>query len=271
MVPPLRRLSSIAYGVQLVPSRTTTKSTANRPRAPSSASRAPIVAACVVISWAYCGVGGEDAAQVFLAARSAQELVVRREQLDHAAGQDAELDTGAQQLVALDPLLDDAAPLRELRDVDVVRRLLGLELHLRELSQHRLPLLGRSRLWEAREPYDGIALSRDTLVELDDRTAHGRTRGAHLHDRVGDVVEPVQVFGAQRVRHAQLAEEPPAPGLGPQIGQAGIRRRTSGCPGSAPRRVRARWCCKGRGATWRGWGSVRRSGRAPGDGRAASR
>ena len=45
----------------------------------------------------------------------------------------------------------------------------------------------------------------------------------HVVDRRGDVVEAVQVFGAERIGHPDLAEQPPAAGLGaerrePRIG-----------------------------------------------------
>ena len=55
------------------------------------------------------GVGREDAAQVALPAGSAEQLVVRREQLDRAVRQRAELDARAAQLFAEQSLLDDAA------------------------------------------------------------------------------------------------------------------------------------------------------------------
>ena len=55
------------------------------------------------------GVGREPAADVRLPARAAQELVVRREDLDLAERRHAQLDAGAAELVADEPLLDDAA------------------------------------------------------------------------------------------------------------------------------------------------------------------
>ncbi len=61
VVPPLRRLISIAYGDQLSSaSRTTTKSTANRPSAPSRASRSPMIFAGSLINREYAGSAGKQ-------------------------------------------------------------------------------------------------------------------------------------------------------------------------------------------------------------------
>ena len=60
---------------------TTTKSSANRPMTPSRARRRPTFAASRVMSAAYSGRRREHAADVGLAARSTEELVVGREEL----------------------------------------------------------------------------------------------------------------------------------------------------------------------------------------------
>ena len=58
---------------------------------------------------------------VALAARPAEKLVVRGQQLDLAAGEHPQLDTGALQRLSFDALLHDPAALRELGDVHVER------------------------------------------------------------------------------------------------------------------------------------------------------
>ena len=109
VVPPLRRLSSIAYGVQSpASSRTVTKSTAKRPITPSPARWRPITMRRLGDGGGVGGVGGEDAAEVALPAGSAEELVVGREQLDRSVGEGPHLHARAGQLDTGDAFLDDA-------------------------------------------------------------------------------------------------------------------------------------------------------------------
>ena len=77
VVPPLRRFSSMAYADQPpAASRFTTKSTANRPRAPSLASRSPMVDRRLADQSRVGRVGREDAAEVALPARAAEKLIM---------------------------------------------------------------------------------------------------------------------------------------------------------------------------------------------------
>ena len=182
MVPPLRRLSSIAYGVQLAAaSRTTTKSTANRPSAPCSASRRADRGRVLGDQLRVGGVGREDAAQIALPARAAEQLVVGREQLDHAAGQDAQLDAGAAQLVAR-----RCAPRRCRRPRRTSRgRRRTASSRTRAASPRAarrtaVPLVGRSRRGRPARSTRALPCSGDALVELDDRPGASRALGAHL-------------------------------------------------------------------------------------------
>ena len=74
-------------------------------------------------------VGREPAAEVALAARPAEELVVRGEKLDLAERRDAQLHARASELLARDPLLDHAALLAERRCVAVKGETGVLEAH----------------------------------------------------------------------------------------------------------------------------------------------
>ena len=58
VVPPQRRLISIAYGCQPSSCRTATKSTAQRPMTPSRASRRPTLSASIAIRGAYSWSAG---------------------------------------------------------------------------------------------------------------------------------------------------------------------------------------------------------------------
>src|SRR5439155_24310958 len=67
------------------------------------------------------GVGREAAAHERLPARPAEQLVVRREQLDLAQRRYPQLDARAPELVTRDQLLDDAAGRPELRQIRIER------------------------------------------------------------------------------------------------------------------------------------------------------
>ena len=114
VVPPLRRLSSIAYAVQPPSSsRTVTKSTANRPMHPERREVPTDDHRRLGDERGVRRVGGEDAAEVGLPARAAEQLVVGREQLDRPVRRGPHLDARAGQGRPGDPLLDDAATLLE--------------------------------------------------------------------------------------------------------------------------------------------------------------
>ena len=65
------------------------------------------------------GIGREHAAEILLAARATEKLVVGRQQFNGAVRQCPHLDTRTGQRFAGDPLLDDAAVLLEGREIDV--------------------------------------------------------------------------------------------------------------------------------------------------------
>ena len=118
-----------------------------------------------------------------------------------------------------------------LADVRVERHVLRLQLHAPDALGDRGAALRRGQLRDPVELDQRVARARDALVELHDDLAHGRPRRQQVVDRVDDLVEAVQVLGPERVRHADLAEEPPAAGLAAERRRGAGRRRTSGCRG----------------------------------------
>ena len=130
MVPPLRRFSSIAYGVQaplvvLYDNEIHREPAehAERREMPSDHHRGLGDARGVG------GVGREHAAEVLLTALAAEQLVVGGQQFDRAVGQRPHLDAGTGQRDSGDPLLDDAAVLLERGQVGLDGQLFGLQLH----------------------------------------------------------------------------------------------------------------------------------------------
>ena len=237
-------------------SRTTTKSTANRPSTPSLASRAPIVARLAADRPRVAEVGREPAAKVALAARSAEQLVMRRKQLDLAERRHPQLDAGAAKLGAVQTLLDDAAALvpaslgRPHTDsgcsnaIASTRRRSCAELIGGAVEP------GRPRRSTSALPSPG-----DPLVELDDRVGHARPGRAHVSERRHDVVQIAHVLIAERVRDAVLREQPPAAGLRAERRAGADRRRTCGMPSvSARSRSSVVVCVRAQG------GSATRSG-----------
>ena len=122
------------------------------------------------------GVGGEAAPEVGLAGRPAEHLVVRREHLDLAQRGHPQLHARAAQLVADDPLLDDAAALVELGEEGAERRSWcppGSCPSTREATAARS--CGAAGAGQVREVDHRVSGAGHALVELDHR--RGR-RGA---------------------------------------------------------------------------------------------
>ena len=154
-----------------------------------------------------------------------------REQLDLAERGDPQLDAGAPQLVAGDALLDDAAALVELGDVGRRRRCRGLELHRRGAARRaRSRSSGVARRREAGEVDEGVARPDTPSLSLTiDLGMPRAARRACATIASATSSTRVQVLDAERVRHADLGEQPAAAGLGARAGRAAGRRRTSGC------------------------------------------
>ena len=246
-MPPLRRLSSIAYARPFARGIPHDHEVDREP--PEHALRREALAdrhRRVADQARVRRVGGEGAAEVALAAGAAEELIVGGQELDGAVGQRPQLHARAQELLADDALLHDAA--------------VGLELgHVRRRTARPAPPAacpGRARRSPRRRSDSGssaIPSSSTSALPAPETPSLSFTMtwrmvgrvASRSADRVDDLVEAVQVLGAERVRHADLAEEPPAAGLGAERGQARVGRRTSGCRGSGRCPARARSCCRG--------------------------
>ena len=96
MVPPLRRLISIAYAVQAPVSSRTDHEVDGEPADDAVLGEARRRPCALCGSWrGVRRVGREDAAEVTLAAAPAEHLVVRRQQLDRPVREHPQLDAGA--------------------------------------------------------------------------------------------------------------------------------------------------------------------------------
>jgi hypothetical protein len=167
-------------------------------------------------------VGREAAAEVELAGRPAEQLVVRRQQLHVAERRDAQLHARAADLLADDALLDDPAALLELGGVALQGDVRCLEAHLLHARGERAGLTGRARGRQALEVDHRVALARDRLVQLDHRLADARPRLAQAGQRLDHRLDRPQVLAADRVGHADLGEQAPAAGLGAEREEPGV-------------------------------------------------
>ena len=171
---------------------------------PSRASRRPTLSASAAISGAYSRIGGEVAAEVRLPVRAAEDLVVRRHDVDLARRAHPQLNARAAEVVAVDALLDDPALLVEEREV-----LLDVDLLVLELD--RRANVARRRV----EVEQRVAEPAHALVELE-RLAPGRqgcARGAP--ERAGQVAGASDVE-TDRVLDVLVREHLPASGLRPE-------------------------------------------------------
>ena len=173
---------------------------------PSFARRSPILAASRDLR-RVLGVRREHAAEVRLAAQPAEQLVVRREELDLAERRDPQLHAGALEVLALDALLDHAAALQELGDIARVRRVQQLELHLLHRAEDRFLLAVGARSGHVGEVDEGVALAGHTLVQLDEHLTDRWLAGAHVGDGVDRVVDRREVLDAERVGDTFLEEQ----------------------------------------------------------------
>ena len=167
-MPPLRRLSSIAYarpGAGGIPDHHEVDGEAPEDALPRPAARRSAIAG-LADQARVRRIGRERAAEVALAARAAEELIVGRQQLDAAVRARPQLHAGAEQLLADDPLLDDAAVALELGDVRVERHVLRLELHRPDALARSPPRRsGSGSVGDAVEVDQRVAGARDALVE----------------------------------------------------------------------------------------------------------
>ena len=182
VVPPLRRLSSIAYELPRAV-RLADGDEVHREAPDHSLARQPLPDLHRVLGdrGRVRGIRGKDAAEVALAARAAEQLVVRRQHLEPAERRHAHLDARRAELLARDPLLDDAAAPGERVRVPVERDLGQLELHrLQPFEDLRCPRAFR----KAGEVDDRVPLARHALVELDDHLREPGPLGTELGDRL---------------------------------------------------------------------------------------
>ncbi len=142
------------------------------------------------------------AAEVRLAVRSAEHLVVRRHDVDLPRRAHAQLDARASEVLSVDALLDDAALLVERRQV-----LLDVDLLILELDR-------RTHIARCRSEIDQrVPETADTEVELENRRASGGTPSAELAEGVHKIVRTPDVE-ADRVAHVLVHEDLPTPRLG---------------------------------------------------------
>jgi hypothetical protein len=168
-------------------------------------------------------VGGEPRPHVALAARTAQDLVVGGQELHLAERGHPELDAGAAELPAGDPLLHDPSAFSELARVLVRGHVLELEPHVPDAVPERLDLPPGSGLGQAGEVHDRVALAGDALVELHHRLGHLGSPGPHPGQGPDNFVDAPQVLEPDRVGHALLGEQAPAAALGAQREVLGVR------------------------------------------------
>ena len=221
-----------------MPLRTTTKSTAKRPSTPSRGELGADLGRLRGDRARVGEVGREAAAEVALATRSAQELVVGREQLDLAQRRHAQLHARAADLDARPP-----APRRCRRPRAGGRgSARGASRGARRPSTRRARAAPRAPrpipAPEARAARRRVAAARDAVVELDDRVRRAGPRRAQARQRIDDVVEVAHVLEALRVRHAGLARTTGGSRSSCPAGAAGDPRRRA--VRRAPARGRAR-------------------------------
>ena len=78
-------------------------------------------------------------------------------------------------------------------------------------------------LGEAAQVHQRIALTGDTLVELDDHVGHGGPLPPHRDHGVRDIIEIVHILLPERMTNSLFGEEAPAPGLRAEVHQSGVR------------------------------------------------
>jgi uncharacterized membrane protein len=149
-------------------------------------------------------------------------LIVCGEEFDGAVRQRAQLHARAQQILADDAFLHDAAVGFELGHVSLEPSVRRLQLHSPDAFCDRRASVRRWEICDPDEIDECIAGTGDSIIEFHDHLAHTRSPGQKYSDRVDDIVETVQILGAERIRHADFAEKPSAAGLGSKTGQARV-------------------------------------------------
>ena len=168
------------------------------------------------------GVGREATALVLLAGLPSEQLIVRREELDHPGRSDAHLNAGAAEVAADDALLHDASVLLELGEEGSGVDGLTVERHARDsLLEHRL-LRGCPRRGEAAQVDERVSLPADAVVELEQRLFDLGSSSSHPLQRPHSAGAACDVFLPQRMPHTSSGEEPAPPALGAEVTMARI-------------------------------------------------
>ena len=226
------------------------------PARPARASRAPIFAASRGDLARVGDVGGEAAAEIALPARAAEQLVVRREQLDVAERRHPQLHARAAEAPSpRDPLLDDAAlaaPCVACRDR--ARRV--------RCSNAIASSRARSAAGSSAAPGAGRSRRSTSALPLPETLSFSLTMASCSPARAARI----SASGRRRARRCRACPRGPADGARRRRRRAGGnrsssrttasagRRRRAGCRAPARGRARAATSCRGRGGRARGSG-----------------
>ena len=165
----------------------------------------------------------EATPHVALAARPPQELVVSRQQLDFPQRGDPKLNAGALDPIPDDPLLHHAPELLHLAQEVGHPTARQLELHALDALLDPIGLLVGAGPGQAPQVDDGVPLSGDPVVQLDEYLGELRILGPHPADGVDHVGEGVEIRLSTGMGDPLLFEELPASGFGAEGEEAGIR------------------------------------------------
>jgi hypothetical protein len=116
----------------------------------------------------------------------------------------------------------------QLADVRVVGGLVALQRQVANGLFDRGALALGARCRKACERDDRVPLARDALVQLDEHLHERGLLGSQAHDRLHEVVDRVEVLGADGMGDALLGEEPAAAGLRAEREVLRVGARTSG-------------------------------------------
>ena len=165
-------------------------------------------------------IGRKRAGLEDLARGPAEDLVVRRDDLEVAERRDAQLHGRRSHSIARDPLLDDAARLRDLRreaiPAHVARLERKIEWHVR-VDPAALVARRAARVGEHR-----VALARKAVVELQRGTRQRRVARLELGKRLDHVLDAAEVLPSVRQRDTRFAKRRAAPALATQVLQRRI-------------------------------------------------
>ena len=215
VVPPLRRLTSTAYGRQ--PPAGVAQHDEVDGGSPDDARAGQLPADLAREARDRLGVrrrGREAAAEVAL---PVEDLVVGRDDLDVAVRRDLELDARTAHVRPDEPLLDHAAARGEAGQIRVDAHAAGVERHALEPLGDALPLTVSAGRGQLAEVDDGVALAGDAVVELDHHLDELGLRGTQAHDRLDRRAGAGDVRDSQRMRDAGLREQLAAAALRPEL------------------------------------------------------